>query len=236
MTPTLYHGRYGVLLFINIYCLNRTVCYTYRTNILSMKLVILPGNSKKANEQWEQRSAATFAQNVPEKDIYQHRYEHWDSGAKIINFDAELERLMEALKDEKEYVIFGKSAGAMLAIYGVSQGKLTPKKCVFVGVPTKWAKEQQFPLEQWLETFDAPTTVIQQSEDPYATPAELQELLTQLKKENITLSEIPGNDHGYEDFAAFKENALTFLLKKEKETEPTKEETETEPGEHRKIR
>ncbi len=196
-----------------------------------MKLVILPGNSKKANEQWEQRSAATFAENVPENDIYQHRYEHWDSGAKIINFDVELERLTEALKHEEWYVIFGKSAGAMLAIYGVSQGKLTPEKCVFVGVPTKWAKEQQFPLEQWLEKFDASTTIIQQSEDPYATPAELQELLFKLKKENITLSEIPGNDHAYEDFAAFKENALAFLLKKEKERNETEE-----PAEHRKIR
>jgi hypothetical protein len=182
-----------------------------------MKLIILPGNAGKANDQWLTDSAKAFANGA--EDIYSQRYAHWETDQKLIDFDTELQRLSELLQDEEGYVIFGKSAGAMLAIYGVSQGVLKPERCVFVGLPLKWAKDNNFPLSQWLEKFDVPAELFQQSEDKFASFEEVKELLAKLEKANIEIEEIPGSDHAYEDFDLFRERATNFLLKKEREPE-----------------
>lgn len=180
-----------------------------------MKLIILPGNSKKANEQWENDSVGAFS--GASEDVYAQRYSHWDTDEKLINFDAELEKLVEAVKNQKGYVIFGKSAGAMLAIYGVYKGSIKPEKCVFVGLPMQWASEKRFPLEEWLEKFDVPTVIIQQSEDPEASFAEVQAFIAKLKKENIGTVEMEGKDHKYENFPLITEATAGFLSSKEKE-------------------
>lgn len=182
-------------------------------------LVILPGNSKKANERWLNDSAKTFSDPEKTGEVYTQPYTHWETGEKIINFDVELEKLSKALEGQENYVIFAKSAGAMLTVYGVSKGVLKPERCVFVGLPMKWAKENNFFLPEWLENFDASTLIFEQTEDPFASFTELQEILQKLGKENITLEEIPGNDHKYEDFSLFKERAMEFLMNKEKEKE-----------------
>lgn len=186
-----------------------------------MRLVILPGNGQKSNELWTEDSAKALSEAF--QDTYQGRYSHWGTDQEIIDFDQELQNLSEVLQNEKEYVIFGKSAGAMLALYGVGKGVLKPERCVFVGLPLKWAKKNNFPLREWLEKFDVPTVLIQQTDDKFASFEEVQELLAELEKFNIELEQIPGSDHGYEDFALFKERAMNFLLQKEREGEHLKE-------------
>lgn len=179
-----------------------------------MKLIILPGNAK-SNEMWANDSADAFSDTSA--DIHQQRYSHWDTGEKLIDFDAELKKLSEAVKNEHGYVIFGKSAGAMLAIYGVYKGEIKPERCVFVGLPIHWASKYKFPLDEWLEKFDVPTVLAQQSEDPLASFNEVRSLLSKLKKDNMRIVEIPGNDHEYNDFSLIKGETTNFLFNKEKE-------------------
>ncbi len=178
-----------------------------------MKLIILPGNAKRSNEQWALDAEAVFSDSGT--DVQQQRYSHWDTGGKLIDFDVELKKLVEAVKNESGYVIFGKSAGALLAIYGVYKGELKPERCVFVGLPLAWASEKAVPLQVWLEKFDIPTIILQQSEDPEASCSEVQQILTELKKENMRAVEIPGNDHKYGDFYLFKGAVISFILSKE---------------------
>ncbi len=186
-----------------------------------MKLIILPGNGQKANEQWLSDSAQVIGEGS--ESVYAHRYSHWGTDQELIDFEGELQKLSALLEGEEHYIIFGKSAGAMLALYGVSTGILKPERCVFVGLPLKWAKKNNFPLENWLEKFNIPAEIIQQSEDKFASFEEVKELLNRLEKENIKLEEIPGSDHAYEDFSVFKERALNFLLEKKMEGESVRE-------------
>lgn len=189
-----------------------------------MKLIVLPGNSKKANEQWEADSVCVFSGDSNE--VYAQRYSHWDTDAKLINFDDELAKLVEVVENENGYIIFGKSAGAVLAIYGVYKGAIKPEKCVFVGLPIRWAAEKQLPLEEWLEEFDVPSVIIQQSEDPEASFAEVLAFIARLKKENIGTAEIDGKDHRYDNFPLIKEMATDFLSHKEKEGDQERNEGE----------
>lgn len=179
-----------------------------------MKLILLPGNVP-TNKQWAHNAAQAFSDTAT--DILEQNYTHWETGAKIIDFDAELVKLSEALQGENEYIIFGKSAGAVLAIYGVSAGALKPERCVFAGLPIKWAEKNKFPLREWLTKFNIPTVLVEQSEDPVGPYAEVQAYLAELEINSIQTIEIPGNDHDYNDLDAIKALVQEFLLGKEKE-------------------
>lgn len=179
-----------------------------------MKLIILPGNAP-TNKQWAHNSAQAFSDTTT--DVLEQSYTHWETAAKIIDFDAELAKLTKALQGENQYIIFGKSAGAMLAIYGVSNGALKPERCIFVGLPIKWAEKNKFPLNEWLAKFDVPTVLVEQSEDPLGPHAEVQEYLAELETNNIRMIEIPGNDHDYNDLEAIKALVQEFLLGEKKE-------------------
>ncbi len=179
-----------------------------------MKVIILPGNDK-SNKDWLDNAADAFS------DISDDRYKlylsHWDSGEKIIDFDVELEKLTKNIKDEKEYVIFAKSAGAMLAVYGVYKGEIKPTKCIFVGLPIDWAAKNNFPLKEWLKKFSIPALIIQNSDDPITSFKDLQSELSELDKSNIEVIEIAGNDHKYIDFDLIKEKAKNFIVKEKGE-------------------
>lgn len=166
-----------------------------------MKLIILPGNGQ-ANKEWADDAGQAFLDIF--KDQYKQYYSHWDTGEEIINLDVELKKLKDNIGNEKEYIVFAKSAGSLLSIYGVFMGEIKPKRCIFVGLPIGWAKDNNFSLEIWLEKFDIPTIIIQNSNDPYTSFMEVQEIILKLGKKNIEVIEISGNDHKYDDFKLIK--------------------------------
>ena len=167
-----------------------------------MKLIILPGNGK-ANKEWADDAGRAFLGIF--KDQYRQYYSHWDVDEEIINLDVELKKLKESIGNEKEYIIFAKSAGSLLSIYGVFGGEIKPTKCIFVGLPIGWAKDNNFSLEMWLEKYNIPTIIIQNSNDPYTSFEEVQMIIQRLDKKNIKAIEISGNDHKYDNFELIKE-------------------------------
>ncbi|MFZ2193521.1 MAG: hypothetical protein WAV31_04735 [Candidatus Moraniibacteriota bacterium] len=173
-----------------------------------MKLIILPGNGQ-ANKEWADDAGQAFLDIF--EDQYEQYYSHWDTGEEIINLDIELKKLKENIGNEKEYIVFAKSAGSLLSIYGVFDGDVKPKRCIFVGLPISWAKENNFPLEIWLEKYDILTVIIQNSNDPYTPFEEVQEMIQRLDKKNIKVIEILGNNHKYDDFELIK-NKIKNLL------------------------
>lgn len=166
-----------------------------------MRLIILPGNSP-SNKEWADSAKQSFSNSFT--DIYVQSYSHWDTGKEFIDFDIELEKLVENVRDD-DCMVLAKSAGAMLTIYGVHENKFFPKRCVFLGLPIRFAVENGFALDQWLKSYDVPTIIIQNSNDPVTSFAELKVALVRLNKTNIELIELDGDNHTYDDFELIKE-------------------------------
>jgi len=172
-----------------------------------MKLIILPGNSK-SNKEWADATAEAFSSSFSE--IYTQSYSHWDNGEEFINFDTELDKLVKNVGSD-DCIVMAKSAGSMLAIYGVHKKMFYPTKCLFVGLPIRFAEENNMELIQWLQDYDTPTLIIQNSHDPITSFEELKTALAPLNKTNIDLIEIDGDNHKYSDFELIKEKAWDFL-------------------------
>ena len=166
-----------------------------------MILVLLSGNSVRTKEWIE--SVEEELKNLFESTHIQY-YNHWETNEKIIDINCELNELSKYLKDKKDYVIFGKSAGIVLALKGISEGKIFPKKCMFVGTPVSWCKENNILIENWAKDYKTPTFFIQKTKDPAIYSEELKDFLNKNKVKNFKLIEIPGGDHHYENLKELK--------------------------------
>lgn len=175
-----------------------------------MNLLLLPGNSAQ-NEEWtievEQALSPIFSSTELQK------YEHWDTGEKIIDIDKELERITSLVSEWKEYAVFAKSAGTLLATKGVLKKKIQPERCIFIGVPIHWARENNFDADTWFGNYSIPTLFIQKSHDPFFSFNELKEFLTEKRVTNHTLREVEGDSHHYEDINLLKTEIEKFVSK-----------------------
>jgi len=173
-----------------------------------MKLIVLPGNSK-SNKEWSEKTAHVFSDLFT--DQYLQTYSHWDEAKDIINLEIELKKLAEA-SNRNECIVIAKSAGAVLAIYGISKNLFKPKKCVFFGLPVLWAEENNFDLKSWFERYNIPTLIIQNSQDPITSCLEVRKFIEELSlADNVRIIEIDGNDHKYSDIEVVKKEIEYFL-------------------------
>jgi hypothetical protein len=163
-----------------------------------MNLVLLPGNSKK-NKEWI--DSVELELKKPFKNTLVQYYDHWwsDDLEAVIDMDNELSRLEASLPSNERYALFAKSAGVLLALYGIYEGILEPEVCVFAGTAVNWGRRQGFDLDNWLVNYSIPTLFIQQSEDPAISAKDLDQLLVEKDVQNYSLIEIAGNDHHYAD-------------------------------------
>ena len=87
-----------------------------------MRLILLAGNSIH-NKQWIEEVEAELRDLF--ESTYIHIYEHWKNGGSLINIDLELKEIVKEIRrandvdGEDDYIVFGKSAGAILTIKGV---------------------------------------------------------------------------------------------------------------------
>ena len=154
---------------------------------MDTKIVLLGGNSRE-NKDWIERIARSLP--FPTHTL---NYEHWKNNAALINIDTEVARLQEV----KPTVIFAKSAGILVTLKGVHEKKITPRYCIFAGVPLHWSRKNNFPLEDWLTGWNIPTTFIQNSHDPACSAEELNKLLTDCKVKNAQIVVLRGETHDY---------------------------------------
>ncbi|HUW21443.1 MAG TPA: hypothetical protein VMW41_02120 [Candidatus Bathyarchaeia archaeon] len=173
-----------------------------------MQLLLLPGNSFH-NKEWIEAIKAVLEDNFDLVKI--QYYHHWETGKGMIDFDFELEELVKTAEDLKDYLIFGKSAGVLLALRAIYEKKIVPRKCIFVGSAVWWGKGLGLPLDLWLKNLTVPALFIQKSYDPAIPFKELEKLLKVLKLKNFQLAEVPGNDHVYRELHQLKSIVLPFL-------------------------
>lgn len=161
-----------------------------------MHLIILPGNSKEYNEQWLYDSEKNY------KDLFDstttHVFKHWETGEDMIDIPTEVEKLIKEVEGKDDYVIFAKSAGTQTTATAVAEGKISPKKCVFVGSP--WGGLSK----DILSKYNIPTLFIQQTDDMFFKYPELEKLLKGSGIQNYKLIETPGNNHAYDNYDEIK--------------------------------
>lgn len=175
-------------------------------------LIILPGNSPK-NKEWGEGIAKAFGGLFD--TVYQQSYTHWATGEETINFDHELEKLrtviMNETKTDVQYYIFAKSFGALLALMSVYRGFITPKQCVFFGLPFNLARDHDIFKGEWapLTSFKIPSLAFHNDNDYVAHHAYTAEKLVSIP--SIELVTTKGDDHGYFEFKSYKERIKAFL-------------------------
>ena len=85
--------------------------------------------------------------------------------------------------------------GMVIATYFVKKGE-KPKYCIFTGVPIDESGEVN-ELEKNLKGYDIPTTFIQNTDEKFIKPKELEEKLTKIKVVEFEVSLGKGKEHAY---------------------------------------
>ena len=173
-----------------------------------MNLILLGGNGID-NKTWIEKVEASLKPLFEStKTIY---YDHWQSGEWMINLDKEKEKLSEIAKDDGAYVIFAKSVGSLVAVKAIAEKLISPQKCIFVGVPLKWARKNNFDIDSWYQNFPTPTMVIQHSNDPFATSKESLDFFSEKSAQHIKFEELPGDTHDYNEFETIQKLVSGFV-------------------------
>lgn len=173
-----------------------------------MNLILLGGNHK-SNKEWTKKVEKSLKHMFESTHV--QAYEHWDEKAGTMDINQELEKLEKTAKDLDELVIFGKSAGAILALKGMYKRVISPVKCIFVGTAIYWGRACGFDVDIWLENYEVPTLFIQKKEDPAIFHKDLNELLLQKGVKNYKTIKIPGKEHFYEDVNLLRRSIREFI-------------------------
>ncbi len=168
-----------------------------------MHLIILPGNSKEYNEQWLYDSAKAYADLFD--SVTPIVLDHWETGEESANIENNVQKLEEVANSlEGEFIIFAKSVGSIISLTATTQGKVNPKKCVFVGSP--WEE-----LEEMIAKLNVPTLFIQQTDDMFFRHEELKKILEENMVGDYELVEIEGNNHAYDNYEKIAKLIESFV-------------------------
>lgn len=172
-----------------------------------MELFLLGGNSKE-NKEWIEIVSEYLRDDFHKCNILY--YEHWDKPEKnLIDLDYESRRLVELVKNKKDYVIFAKSAGVIVTLKALSKD-IHPMKCIFAGTPLHWARMMNLNLDEvFNSSITAPIIFIQNLNDPSAGFDELRAFLNQKNFPIKKIIPLPGDTHDYMDIVALK-NEIVF--------------------------
>jgi alpha-beta hydrolase superfamily lysophospholipase len=162
-----------------------------------MHIIYLAGNSLN-NKNWIEKIKSQLNPFSTGDILY---YDHWQTGEKWIDLEKESEKLTKLVKDKKDYFVFAKSIGSVLALKNIFDKTLNPKRLIICGHPYRGAKKVNLPIDEYLKSLAVPTIFVQNEFDPTYSFKELENTL----KENspidyhlIRNSDI--NTHDYEDF------------------------------------
>ncbi len=169
--------------------------------------IFLGGNSL-TNLPWVEQLSAKLKDLF--STVYVHKYLHWQTNNVLIDLREESSRLERSLVSKK-YVIVAKSAGAVLAIKEISEKKIFPEKCIFLGLPLRWAEDHNLPLKKWIKNLNVPALFIQNTEDPLLSSVELKQLLISNHLSKYTIVELDNRTHDYLDFNTMKKEIIIFL-------------------------
>ncbi|HAP37427.1 hypothetical protein A2574_01805 [Candidatus Shapirobacteria bacterium RIFOXYD1_FULL_38_32] len=173
-----------------------------------MHIIYLAGNSLN-NKIWIEEVKAEFDKFSDGQILY---YDHWQTGDKWINLQKESEKLTELLKDKRDYFVFAKSIGSVLALKSIYEKIISPKKIIICGHPYNLAKEMNFPINDYLKSLTIPAMFIQNEFDFLFSFADLVKVLKENNPADYHLIKNTGNNtHDYDDFEQLTKHAKDFF-------------------------
>lgn len=174
-----------------------------------MHIIYLAGNSLN-NKTWIEKVKLKFDLFSTGDILY---YDHWKTGDKWINLEAESIKLTNLVKNKNDYNVFAKSIGAVLALKNIFEQKFSPLKAIFCGLPYRMAQESDIPINQYLKALSVLIIFIQNEFDPVYSFAELKEVLQVTNPSNYQLIKVPNNNtHDYENFEQLTDLAKDFFV------------------------
>ena len=175
-----------------------------------MNLLLLPGNSPD-HKSWIQKLSQLFKPFFDETIALD--YENWKSPhARIVDFEVEGEKIKRATSGWGDYCVFAKSVGVALTIKSIREGILNPSKCVFVGSPFLWTRENSIDLDSWIVGFSIQSLFIQQKSDPCMPSDDLKKLLVDKRITNYEYQEVSGDDHKYDNLEELVDLSRKFFF------------------------
>jgi len=175
-----------------------------------MDLVLLSGNSIE-NKEWIEEVDRVVSLGF--NSTYVQYYDHWEKGGKMIDFDVEMEKLVDAVESLDKYSIFAKSAGVLLALRGIAEKKINPAKCIFAGTAIYFGLRLKLDVKKWLKACTVPALFVQKELDPAISFKDLEVFVRTAGMKNYKMQEIPGHNHHYGDTGELKKFITEFILK-----------------------
>ena len=171
-----------------------------------MKVVLLGGNHK-LNKEWVDEIAQSVG-DLFEQAVVQNFY-HWSQEHGMIDLDKEADQLEKIVEGWDEYIVFAKSAGTLVTLKCLHEGRISPGKLIFVGLPYEWGKEKGWDVDAYLKSLKIKTLFIQKPHDWAMAYSALETLLTEKVGANYETLEYkregePDDDHHYADIAYLK--------------------------------
>jgi pimeloyl-ACP methyl ester carboxylesterase len=173
-----------------------------------MHLILLSGNGLP-NKSWIEQVDPVLTPLFESTKI--QNYDHWTNGNPVIDLEAELVKLVTMAQPLDSYSIFAKSIGTVLTAKAVYDHKITPAKCIFLGLPISWSRQYHFDLDTWFTNFPIPTLIIQHNHDPYTPASEVSEFIQAKHFLSVKLVTLPGTTHDYLEFDTIKSLISEFL-------------------------
>jgi len=181
--------------------------YSLVSDITPMEIVLLAGNNIN-NKRWIEIIKEDLESYFESSEILY--YDHWKNGG-TINIDKEVDKLTEKCLSKKNLVILAKSVGSTIVIKAIMDGKISPKKCIFIGLPVLWARDMNINLDTWIKGFSARTLFIQNDMDPVMGFFDLKKYLEKNAVINYEIIRLEGQTHNYDNLGKLKKETLDFL-------------------------
>lgn len=170
-----------------------------------MDLILLLGNNQKASKILFKKIKKKLQKRF-DKIITIH-YLHWGQvNRKTINLDLELERIVKKIDNniKNDYIIIAKTVGVLVALKGIYEGLLSPKKCIFIGIPIIWARLNDLEIDLWLERYNnIPTLIFQKQEDPSMEYKDLKRYMERMNKKHYEIKKIEGSGLYYDEIEKY---------------------------------
>ncbi len=138
-------------------------------------------------------------------------YSHWDTENSDIDFEKEISRLSNLIKEKnlRSYSLVAKSAGFVSALQGTVNGELRPRTIVGYGLPIEYAKYRGINLKTLIEHSAKAASVmcVQARGDPQGSLVDVGNLITDM----IPVVGIEGQTHDYSRFEDMSDIANAFV-------------------------
>jgi len=175
---------------------------------MDTKLFVVAGNSFK-NKAWMEGVVKAMAPHF--SSVSYHLYEHWNTGAPILDFKKEADMFSVLIGGEKNFFIFAKSAGVAVALEAIRSRSVSPRGCIFVGTPVYWAKENDIDIEELLKNFSFPVLFVQHTNDPAISSDDLKEFLMKDGVRRFKFVAPQGDSHDYPETEMLVDLTKSFV-------------------------